>query len=34
MANPREFGFVASICKPFRKTELEDLLNKHMKNAE
>jgi PAS domain S-box-containing protein len=34
MAKPEEFGFSASICKPFRKTELADLLNKHLKSAE
>jgi CheY-like chemotaxis protein len=30
MANPREFGFVASICKPFKKSDLAELLNKHL----
>lgn len=30
MANPKEYGFVASICKPFRKSELSDLLNMHL----
>ena len=31
MANPVEYGFTASICKPFRKTELSELLSKYMK---
>jgi len=31
MANPKEYGFTASICKPFRKTELAKLLNNHLK---
>jgi PAS domain S-box-containing protein len=31
MANPNEHGFMASICKPFRKSELSEMLNKHMK---
>lgn len=30
MANPGEFGFIASICKPFKKAELAELLNKHL----
>jgi PAS domain S-box-containing protein len=30
MANPAEHGFVASICKPFRKSELAEMLNKYM----
>jgi PAS domain S-box-containing protein len=30
MANPVEFGFTASICKPFRKTELAEVLEKHL----
>ena len=28
--NPTEFGFMASICKPFRKSELSEMLNKFM----
>jgi two-component system cell cycle sensor histidine kinase/response regulator CckA len=30
MASPIEFGFTASICKPFRKTELAGLLEKNI----
>ena len=30
MQNPRAFGFTASICKPFRKTELAEMLEKHL----
>jgi PAS domain S-box-containing protein len=30
MANPREYGFTASICKPFTKSELSDMLSKFM----
>lgn len=30
MANPKEYGFIASICKPFRKIELAALLNTHL----
>jgi hypothetical protein len=32
MANPVQYGFTASIRKPFRKAELSDLLNKYAKN--
>ncbi|HEX2957376.1 MAG TPA: PAS domain S-box protein [Chitinispirillaceae bacterium] len=32
MANPKEYGFFASICKPFRKSELSDMLNRHIKD--
>ena len=28
--NPTEYGFTASICKPFRKKELSEMLNKYM----
>ena len=31
MKKPAEFGFTASICKPFRKSELAELLNNHIK---
>lgn len=31
MKNPGEYGFMASICKPFRKSELSEMLNKHIK---
>jgi PAS domain S-box-containing protein len=31
MANPVEYGFTASIGKPFKKTELVKLLNEHLK---
>jgi len=31
MKNPLEYGFMASICKPFRKSELSEMLNKYMK---
>ncbi|MBL8025079.1 MAG: PAS domain S-box protein [Fibrobacteres bacterium] len=34
MKNPTEYGFMASICKPFRKSELSEMLNKHMKPKE
>ncbi|MDD5306710.1 MAG: PAS domain S-box protein [Deltaproteobacteria bacterium] len=30
MANPVEYGFTASICKPFRIAEMRELLNKHI----
>ena len=30
MKNPTEYGFMASICKPFRKSELSEMLNKYM----
>jgi PAS domain S-box-containing protein len=29
MGNPADYGFTASICKPFRKAELVEMLNKH-----
>ena len=32
MANPARFGFTASIRKPFRKSELIDMLNTYMKH--
>lgn len=28
--NPAEYGCTASICKPFRKTELTEMLDKYM----
>ena len=31
MANPADYGFTASICKPFRKSDLSGMLNKYMK---
>ncbi len=31
MKNPIEHGFTASICKPFRKAELSEMLSEHMK---
>jgi CheY-like chemotaxis protein len=31
MANPTEYGFTASICKPFRKSDLSEMLNKYLK---
>ena len=31
MRNPIEHGFMASICKPFRKSELSEMLNKYIK---
>jgi PAS domain S-box-containing protein len=31
MANPEAYGFNGSICKPFRKAELAELLNRHLK---
>ena len=33
MKNPSEYGFTASISKPFRKIELSDMLNKYMKRC-
>ena len=30
MKNPAEFGFTASICKPFRIGELEEILEKYL----
>ena len=33
MKDPTAFGFTASICKPFRMAELEEMLNKHIKPA-
>lgn len=30
MKNPAEYGFTASICKPFRRSELSEMLNKHL----
>jgi FixJ family two-component response regulator len=30
MANPEKYGFNASICKPFMKTEISEMLEKHM----
>ncbi|MFZ2958070.1 MAG: PAS domain S-box protein [Candidatus Ozemobacteraceae bacterium] len=30
MKNPTEYGFTASICKPFRKVELAEMLEKYM----
>lgn len=30
MKNPAEYGFTASICKPFRQVELMEILQKHM----
>ncbi len=33
MANPGQFGFTASICKPFRRVELAQLLREHMRNG-
>ena len=31
MANPGEYGFTASLCKPFTMTELSRMLEKHLK---
>jgi len=31
MKKPAEHGFTASICKPFRKVEVSEMLNKYMK---
>jgi CheY-like chemotaxis protein len=30
MAKPEEYSFTASICKPFRKSELADMLNRYI----
>jgi two-component system CheB/CheR fusion protein len=32
MKNPADYGFTASICKPFRKTELVEMLEMHLEN--
>ena len=32
MKKPVEHGFTASICKPFRKSELSEMLNEHIKS--
>lgn len=32
MKNPIEYGFTDSICKPFKKSELVEMLNKHLKH--
>jgi CheY-like chemotaxis protein len=32
MANSKEYGFTASICKPFNMSELTEMLGKHLKN--
>ncbi|MBN1980055.1 MAG: PAS domain S-box protein [Chitinivibrionales bacterium] len=34
MANPRHYGFTASICKPFRKNELAEMLSRHMSTTD
>ena len=34
MKNPVKYGFTASICKPFRKIELTEMLEKYLKNNE
>jgi len=31
MKKPADYGFTASICKPFRKSELSEMLNSYMK---
>jgi len=31
MKNPSEYGFTASICKPFRTSELVEMLERHLK---
>ncbi len=33
MKNPKDYGFTASICKPFRKIELAEMLEKHLKKS-
>jgi len=33
MKNPAEYGFTASIGKPFRRIELIEMLEKHMKSG-
>lgn len=32
MANPKEFGFIDSICKPYREEHLAEMLNRHVKS--
>lgn len=34
MKTPEEYGFTASICKPFRRIELIEMLEKHMKTGD
>jgi CheY-like chemotaxis protein len=31
MKNPTDYGFTASICKPFKKSELSEMLNRYLK---
>jgi hypothetical protein len=31
MQNPKDYGFAASICKPFMKRGLSEMLNRNMK---
>ena len=33
MASPSVYGFTASICKPFRKTELSEMLGKYLESG-
>jgi len=33
MANPAAYGFTSSICKPFRKKELAEMLEKYIKRV-
>lgn len=33
MANPKDYGFTASICKPFTMQELTNILNKYIKRG-
>jgi CheY-like chemotaxis protein len=30
MKNPTDFGFTASICKPFKKIDLAEMLERHL----
>ncbi|HEX3020174.1 MAG TPA: response regulator, partial [Chitinispirillaceae bacterium] len=32
MKNPAQYGFTASLCKPFRRIEFMEMLQKHMKS--
>jgi CheY-like chemotaxis protein len=33
MKNPEQYGFTASICKPFRRIELIEMLSKYIRTG-
>jgi CheY-like chemotaxis protein len=33
MSDPAHYGFTASICKPFKKTQLADMLNRYVRKG-